>query len=198
MDENIRLNINISKRVSCIPQYITYSEKKLIKKTSKYIYRLTNEYLKKKQNIKKKYIVEFMRIDYAWDNNNKLKALELNTCGPQGFMFIKESEKINNFNGKSLSPNSEFIKKYVTKRLGKRIFIISSYIKGNLAYEIEKYEVELLEKQIKEAGNECRIINFIKNKNDIIEQIKDYDPSGIFFRGGLDLTKELMFFKKTR
>lgn len=172
MPENIKLNINISKRVSCIPQYITYGEKKLIKERSEYIYKLTNEYLKKKQNKNKKHIVEFMRIDYAWDRNGFLKALELNTCGPQGFMFIKESEKINDFNEKTLSPNSNFIKKYVTKRLGERIFIISSYIKDNLGYEIEKYEVELLEKQIKEAGNECMIINFLENKNDIIEQIK--------------------------
>lgn len=186
MEEN-----NILKRISDKPYYISESEKRKLEETSEYIYKKTNKYLKHKT--KKDNIIEFMRIDYAWDSKGKLKVLELNTCGPQGFIFIKESEKLNHYdNMKTLSPDVDFLAHYILKKLGKKVFIISSYISGNLGYEVEKFEMQFLDKKIKESGNECKIINFIENRYDIIKQIKSYNPTGIYIRGGLDISEEYM------
>ena len=86
-------------------------KKKIIEKTSLYIYELVNETLEKKLNCSKQSI-NLMRIDYAWGSDGNLKVLELNTAGQQGWILIKESEK--RFTKKlTLSPNPDFLPKYL-------------------------------------------------------------------------------------
>lgn len=140
-----------------------------------------------------------MRIDYAWDKNGNLKVLELNTAGQQGWILIKESEK-RIIKENTLSPDPEFLSKYLKNKLGNKIAIISNYIEedifveNNIHSNIEITELRLLINKIRSIDGKCKIINF---DNDIIDKIKDYSPTGLYWRGNHSINKEMdMLFKK--
>lgn len=180
------------------PFYISVDEKRNLENTSKYVYNLVNDVLKEKLNDKTE-VVNLMRIDYAWDKNGNLKVLELNTAGQQGWILIKESEK-RIIKENTLSPDPEFLSKYLKNKLGDKIAIISNYIEEDIFIEndvhsnIELTELRLLINKIRSIDGKCKIINF---DNDIIDKIKDYSPTGLYWRGNHSIKKEMdMLFKK--
>lgn len=179
-------------KVDYNPFYISADEKLDLEATSKYVYNLVNKELKEKLNDKTE-TVNLMRIDYAWDKNGKLKVLELNTAGQQGWILIKESEK-RILKEDTLSPNPDFLPKYLINKLGNKIAIISNYIEEDIYIEndthsnIEVTELRLLINKIKSIGGNCKIINF---DNEIIDKIQYYSPTGLYIRGNHSFNKEL-------
>lgn len=173
------------------PYYINNEEKEIIEKTSLYIYSLVNKALKIKLNNNKE-CINLMRIDYAWDKNGNLKVLELNTAGQQGWILIKESEK-KVIKDETLSPDIGFLPNYLISTLGDNIGIISSYnendiLNSNTHSNIEIVELRILIEKIKHIGKNCKIITLDKN---IIDKIKKYNPTGIYWRGNHSIKKNL-------
>lgn len=173
------------------PYYINNKEKEIIEKTSLYIYELVNKTLKKKLKNDGE-CINLMRIDYAWDKKGNLKVLELNTAGQQGWILIKESEK-KVINNETLSPNIDFLPNYLVNMLGNNIVILSSYTENDILNNdkhsnIEIVELKLLIEKIKYIGKKCKIITLDEN---IIDKIKKYNPTGIYWRGNHSIKKDL-------
>lgn len=179
------------------PYYINNEEKEIIEKTSLYIYSLVNRTLKVKLKNNKE-CINLMRIDYAWDIKGNLKVLELNTAGQQGWILIKESEK-RGIKDKTLSPDINFLPNYLINTLGNDIAIISSYTENDILNSdthsnIEIVELKLLIEKIKSINKKCKVINLDEN---IIDKIKEYNPTGIYWRGNHSIKNDLdISFKK--
>lgn len=173
------------------PYYINNKEKEIIEKTSLCIYELVNKTLKKKLKNDGE-CINLMRIDYAWDKKGNLKVLELNTAGQQGWILIKESEK-KVINNETLSPNIDFLPNYLVNMLGNNVVILSSYTENDILNNdkhsnIEIVELKLLIEKIKYIGKKCKIITLDEN---IIDKIKKYNPTGIYWRGNHSIKKDL-------
>lgn len=115
--------------------------------------------------------INIMRIDFAWDINNNLKVLELNTACPGGWIISGEIEKIIQADkcGKTTAPDQYFFSKYLLKELGNNIIIIT------MGY---KFEADLLKDQIINLGGNCKVIDPLVND---VQEILKFKATGLYW-----------------
>lgn len=205
-DDIIKVKVSQIFKISKIPLIITFPELENLKIISKYIFNLANETLfeilndnyKNKNEIewiesnfksiehfwKNKKIkgINIMRVDFAWDNKGNLKVLELNTEGQQGWIFYDKWQylALSNKYGKILGPDHILLSKYLIKKLGTRIAIITSKY---YSYDF-KMEIKMHSEKFIELGVKCKIINLSKEG---IKEFVDFNPTGIYWKGNPDI-----------
>ncbi|CAG8769448.1 1711_t:CDS:1, partial [Dentiscutata heterogama] len=164
--------LNLLKTVPIRDTYFVLSPKQLerLKLISEAVFKLANETLLEiiKQNeveswMESKYDVvkslwkngqtgiNLMRIDFAWDQENNFKILELNTAHQVGWIITSLVEKEASVDkiGTPLAPQLTFLANYVFKKLGPKIAII--ILTPNVEYD-------LLARQIESLGGKAKII----------------------------------------
>ncbi|KAF0492474.1 hypothetical protein F8M41_021706 [Gigaspora margarita] len=116
--------------------------------------------------------INLMRIDFAWDQENNFKILELNTAHQVGWIkaSLVEKEASADKIGIPLAPQPMFLANYVVKKLGPKIAII--ILRQNLEYD-------LLVKQIESLGGKAKLIYL---SEDGFQDIIDFAPTGLFWR----------------
>ncbi|CAG8552061.1 4664_t:CDS:1 [Dentiscutata erythropus] len=116
--------------------------------------------------------INLMRIDFAWDQENNFKILELNTAHQVGWIITSLVEKEASVDkiGTPLAPQPMFLANYVFKKLGPKIAIIilNQYI-----------EYDLLARQIESLGGKAKIIYLSEGA---FQDIIDFAPTGLFWR----------------
>lgn len=115
-----------------------------------------------------------MRIDFCWDEKKNFRVMELNSACPGGWIKTEKVSKRLNIEryGRSLAPEYMFFSKYLMKKLGLRIIIIT------LGSDYSN-ELEMLSEEIILLGGKCFIIDPLKVS---VQEIVRHNPTGFFWK----------------